>query len=221
MPPDLNTVPPSPRTGRGASSLNAMAPPPNPTSPPNAHHTSREPPNVGPEYLVDGSHNLTGPLRHPQPLTAADLHMELEKEQEAVVNRLTRELSLLRQQTASVASTTSSVSTGPVDSTDYGMNHLISGPYHPTPSRRHRSSSSLSTRSMNTAATTTSGNTGLSGSTVGTTGGVAAPRSQTRPHRNPFNPISALQLAPDRPTSHPVLLSPATKRLRISGLRWK
>ena len=26
-----------------------------------------------------------GPLRHPRPLTAADLHMQLEKEQEAVV----------------------------------------------------------------------------------------------------------------------------------------
>ncbi|KAL8765305.1 MAG: hypothetical protein Q9209_007580 [Squamulea sp. 1 TL-2023] len=49
----------------------------------------------------------------------------------------------------------------------------MSGPSHPTPSRRHRSSSSLSTRSMNTTATTTSGYTGLSGSTVGTTGGVA------------------------------------------------
>jgi hypothetical protein len=26
-----------------------------------------------------------GPLRHPRPLTAADLHLQLEKEQEAVV----------------------------------------------------------------------------------------------------------------------------------------
>jgi len=26
-----------------------------------------------------------GPIRHPRPLTAADLHMQLEKEQEAVV----------------------------------------------------------------------------------------------------------------------------------------
>ncbi|KAL8655124.1 MAG: hypothetical protein Q9210_001071 [Variospora velana] len=113
------------------------------------------------------------PLRHPRPLTAADLHMQLEKEQEAVVNRLTRELSLLRQQTASVASTTSSTSTGFADSTDNNANHLMSGASHPTPSRRHRSSSSLSTRSMNTTATTASGYTGLSGSTVGTTGGVA------------------------------------------------
>ncbi|KAL8715131.1 MAG: hypothetical protein Q9220_001088 [cf. Caloplaca sp. 1 TL-2023] len=89
------------------------------------------------------------------------------------VNRLTRELSLLRQQTASVVSTASSTSTGLADTTDHNSNHLMSGPSHPTPSRRHRSSSSLSTRSMNTAATTASGYTGLSGSTVGTTGGVA------------------------------------------------
>jgi hypothetical protein len=99
--------------------------------------------------------------------------MQLEKEQEAVVNRLTRELSLLRQQSASVASTTSSASTGLPDSTDQNANHLISGPSHPTPSRRHRSSSSLSARSVNTAATTGTGITGTSGSTVGTTAGVA------------------------------------------------
>ncbi|KAJ2903523.1 hypothetical protein MKZ38_009745 [Zalerion maritima] len=52
-----------------------------------------------------------GPLRHPRPMTAADLHHELEKEQEAVVNRLTRELSILRTAAnASVASNTSSTS---------------------------------------------------------------------------------------------------------------
>ncbi|KAL1888034.1 hypothetical protein Sste5346_009831 [Sporothrix stenoceras] len=51
-----------------------------------------------------------GPLRHPRPLTAAELHMQLEKEQEAVVNRLTRELTLLRAQNASVVSNASSTS---------------------------------------------------------------------------------------------------------------
>jgi hypothetical protein len=35
-----------------------------------------------------------GPLRHPRPLTAADLHLQLEKEQEAVV-RLAGSLKLL------------------------------------------------------------------------------------------------------------------------------
>ena len=29
-----------------------------------------------------------GPLRHPRPLTAADLHLQLEKEQEAVVSHV-------------------------------------------------------------------------------------------------------------------------------------
>ncbi|KAI1963319.1 hypothetical protein LOZ58_002152 [Ophidiomyces ophidiicola] len=59
-----------------------------------------------------------GPLRHPRPMTAADIHLELEKEQEAVVNRLTRELSLLRQQTVSVASTSSSASANIHEPTD-------------------------------------------------------------------------------------------------------
>ena len=49
----------------------------------------------------------------------------------------------------------------------------MSGASHPTPSRRHRSSSNLSARSANTAATTATGITGTSGSTVGTTAGVA------------------------------------------------
>lgn len=89
------------------------------------------------------------------------------------MNRLTRELSLLRQQSASVVSNTSSTSTGLADSTDYNANYLLSGASHPTPSRRHRSSSSLSTRSVNTNITSASGLTGISGSTVGTTGGVA------------------------------------------------
>ncbi|KAL2047687.1 hypothetical protein N7G274_000729 [Stereocaulon virgatum] len=178
MAPDLNSLPPSPYTPRRNTSSSRrashmMGPPPAPLSPHSTHSptlTSREPPTsmdntgvgVGP-----------GPLRHPRPLTAADLHMQLEKEQEAVVNRLTRELSLLRQQSASVASTTSSASTGLPDSTDQNANHLISGPSHPTPSLRHRSSSSLSTRSANTAATTGTGISGTSGSTVGTTAGVA------------------------------------------------
>ncbi len=89
------------------------------------------------------------------------------------MNRLTRELSLLRQQTHSVASTASSASAGLPDATDHNSNHLISGASHPTPSRRHRSSSNLSTRSATTAATTATGATGTSGSTVGTTAGIA------------------------------------------------
>ncbi|KAI4272166.1 MAG: hypothetical protein LQ337_005480 [Flavoplaca oasis] len=143
-----------------------------------------------------------GPVRHPQPLTAADLHMQLEKEQEAVVNRLTRELSALRQQTASVASTTSSTSTGIADSTDINANHLMSGPSHPTPSRRHRSSSSLSTRSMNTTATTASGYTGLSGSTVGTTAGIAGSTvSGIAPARDSYHPAHAQSMSRQNSTA--------------------
>ena len=49
----------------------------------------------------------------------------------------------------------------------------MAGAGHPTPSRRHRSSSNLSARSATTAATIATGITGTSGSTVGTTAGVA------------------------------------------------
>ncbi|KAL5365120.1 hypothetical protein BJX96DRAFT_179551 [Aspergillus floccosus] len=85
--------------------------------------------------------SASGPLRHPKPLTPSDLHSMLEQEQEAMVNRLSRELSLLRQQTASVASTTSSASTTPFnDSVEYLANPAV----HPATTRRHRSSSSLS-----------------------------------------------------------------------------
>ncbi|KAH7045801.1 hypothetical protein B0J12DRAFT_576913 [Macrophomina phaseolina] len=93
------------------------------------------------------------PMRHPRPLTAAELHHELELEQEAVVNRLTRELSALRAHSASVASSVSSTSTSAhppstflFEATDPSAVHAgaMTGPTHPTASRRHRSSSSVS-----------------------------------------------------------------------------
>ena len=77
-------------------------------------------------------------MRHPRPLTAAELHLELEKEQEAVVNRLTRELSALRAHSASVASTASSVTSG------IHVDQDMMGHTYPTSARRHRSSSSVS-----------------------------------------------------------------------------
>ncbi|KAJ5614169.1 hypothetical protein N7528_007823 [Penicillium herquei] len=97
--------------------------------------------------LGSGEHDVTSaaqaPLRHPKPLTPSDLHLVLEKEQEAMVNRLTRELSLLRQQTASVASTASSTSTlNDVSDGIHGSPSLSST--HSHSSRRQRSSSSLS-----------------------------------------------------------------------------
>ena len=124
--------------------------------------------------------------------------MQLEKEQEAVVNRLTRELSLLRQQSASAASTTSSTSAGLPDSGDHYLSHPMSRANHPTPPREHRSSSSLSTRSTTTAATTGTGITGASGSTVGTIAGIAAStisgiapaRDTNAPTFHPRDPLS-------------------------------
>jgi hypothetical protein len=69
------------------------------------------------------------------------------------VNRLTRELSLLRQQTASVASTTSSTTSELVS--DYS--NIV-----PTSARRHRSSSNLSTRSTRSINAATANATSVS-----------------------------------------------------------
>ncbi|KAJ5907497.1 hypothetical protein N7495_000179 [Penicillium taxi] len=108
---------------------------------------------------LDGSdHGITitaqGPLRHPKPLTPSDLHSALEKEQEAIVNRLTRELSLLRQQTASVASTTSSTSMN--ESADVNTYFSsLPGSTHSLTSRRQRSLSSLSAASVHQASSVT------------------------------------------------------------------
>lgn len=66
---------------------------------------------------------------------------------------LTRELSILRAaHNASVASNTSSTSTGLLDSSD-SANHLLSGPNHPYPSQRqhNRTASNTSTRSLSTS----------------------------------------------------------------------
>lgn len=41
-------------------------------------------------HRVSSSHEHDGPLRHPRPLTAAELYAECEKEQEAVVCTSTR-----------------------------------------------------------------------------------------------------------------------------------
>jgi hypothetical protein len=88
------------------------------------------------------------PMRHPRPMTPAEMHLELEKEQEAAVNRLTRELSALRAHSASVASTASIASSGAsgvhLDVTDAAHTGSQTGSTHPTSARRHRSSSSVS-----------------------------------------------------------------------------
>ncbi|WPG99263.1 Hypothetical protein R9X50_00207400 [Acrodontium crateriforme] len=162
MAPDINTLDAAtsavPRPQRTSSSSTTasrrtsqiMGPPSVPAS------ASRSP-------RPSNSETASVPLRHPRPLTAAELYLECEKEQEAVVNRLTRELTALRAQSASVASnasyssTSTSASLLPVDITDPNPTHQISGATHPTPSRRHRSSSSYSSRSIPTAATSLSG----------------------------------------------------------------
>ncbi|OAT11543.1 hypothetical protein BDBG_07008 [Blastomyces gilchristii SLH14081] len=153
MAPDLNSVPPSPRPRAPSRTLSLQPTTTNLTSAQPSPSASRRVSQVmGPPPVphIPTSPGLTagdnagvgigpGPIRHPRPLTVADLHLELEKEQEAVVNRLTRELTLLRQQTASVASTASSTSTNVNDSSD---------PHHQTPSHRNRSSSNISSRSV-------------------------------------------------------------------------
>lgn len=104
-----------------------------------------------------------GPTRHPHPLTAAELHQQVEKEQEAVVNRLTRELEILRQHNDASSASASDSGTEPSTSTipmiPDGRQHLLSGSGFSIPSqtsgreRRHtRSGSSASARSI--AATT-------------------------------------------------------------------
>ncbi|PYH89658.1 hypothetical protein BO71DRAFT_413186 [Aspergillus ellipticus CBS 707.79] len=135
------------------------------------------PGNVIPGFGEHGSvRSASGPLRHPKPLTPSDIHSMLEQEQEAMVNRLSRELSLLRQQTNSVASTTSSTSTTLNDSVDA----LHTSPYiinstHPTASRRHRSSSSLSSSYI----------PAVQGSRAGSVSGIAPAREAYLPTARP------------------------------------
>lgn len=140
---------------RRASQIYPMSPPPLPLASPggtipqsaqSGHHSGQSAfPPLSPSMTGSiSSVDSTGvPMRHPRPMTPAELHLELEKEQEAVVNRLTRELSALRAHSASVASTTS-------NATDSSAAHaeLLAGHMHPTSSRRHRSSSSVSRSGM-------------------------------------------------------------------------
>ncbi|KAK4183579.1 hypothetical protein QBC35DRAFT_526030 [Podospora australis] len=140
--PDLNSVPASPHhlaTSSRRASQQQVAPQPVPNSPTlNILPSNQEavlnhpispaamPPPVFPLSRT-GSATQTGdntgvgpgpgPVRHPRPMTAVDLHQELEKEQEAVVNRLTRELSILRahhnESVLSNASSTTSIDPTP------------------------------------------------------------------------------------------------------------
>ncbi|EDU51242.1 hypothetical protein Ptr902_11436 [Pyrenophora tritici-repentis] len=171
MAPDLNSVPASPRptptsnpsntqpasgslsrqtstsVSRRTSQIYPMSPPPLPLASPGGSGHAFPPlsPGASGGYVQTSADSTGVPMRHPRPMTAAEMHLELEKEQEAVVNRLTRELSALRAHSASVASTTSMSSAA-----DSSIAHAeaATGPMHPTSSRRHRSSSSVSRSGM-------------------------------------------------------------------------
>lgn len=97
MAPDLNSVPPSPRpqerssrsTSRPTSQLFSPTSPNILPSNQAAVNQVTQPMSVPTGTGVGGVVDTgPGPLRHPRPLTAADLHMQLEKEQEAVVCKL-------------------------------------------------------------------------------------------------------------------------------------
>ncbi|KAF7591784.1 hypothetical protein BBP40_001110 [Aspergillus hancockii] len=122
--------------------------------------------------------SASGPLRHPKPLTPSDIHSMLEQEQEAMVNRLSRELSVLRQQTASVASTTSSASTTLNDPLEALHTSSYPSSVYSTVSRRHRSSSSLSSSYI----------PAVQGSRAGSGAGITpsrdVPLSSSRPGRS-------------------------------------
>ncbi|KAJ5368503.1 uncharacterized protein N7496_008263 [Penicillium cataractarum] len=151
----------TPRPRAATTTIHSMGPP----SPITRHSRGWSQAHRSP-VLIQGSpplgmseHDITstaqGPLRHPKPITPSDLHLVLEKEQEAMVNRLTRELSLLRQQTASVASTASSTSTmnDPIDG--FHTSPSLGSSTHTHSSRRQRSSSSLSSHTAAQAASVT------------------------------------------------------------------
>jgi hypothetical protein len=130
MAPDLNSVPPSPRplaTSSSSSRITSvpasrrasqqMAPPPLPLSALNvlpSNQSAVNNPNVpmaspGLSGVMTTATPLgdntgvgagPGPLRHPRPLTAADLHLQLEKEQEAVVSSV---VTTVRNETDSIS----------------------------------------------------------------------------------------------------------------------
>jgi hypothetical protein len=77
---------------RRASQIYPMSPPPLPLASPggsipaSAQHSAHPFPPLSPNQGHVPSVDAAGvPMRHPRPLTAAELHLELEKEQEAVV----------------------------------------------------------------------------------------------------------------------------------------
>ncbi len=104
MAPDLNSLPPSPfrnhhpiSSSRRSSELRVPATA-SPTSASSQTQVSPFPDHLASTMSVSGAPIVDntgvgvgpGPLRHPRPLTAADLYMQMEKEQEAVVSYISR-----------------------------------------------------------------------------------------------------------------------------------
>ncbi|KAI0129673.1 hypothetical protein BJ170DRAFT_692342 [Xylariales sp. AK1849] len=155
--PTLNILPSNQQSYNQASAT-ALPSPPLPSAATAVHM----PPPPAPGQDNTGVGAGPGPIRHPRPLTAAELHQQLESEQESIVNRLTRDLTILRAaHNSSVASNASSASAS--TSADQAQSsfvdtHLLSGPGFPIPTtsadRRHnRTNSSTSARSFSQAAT--------------------------------------------------------------------
>jgi hypothetical protein len=103
MAPDLNSVPPSPRNAalsqqtsdsrrpsqppsRRASQIYPMNPPPLPlASPGGTIPTGTQQGHIPFPPLSPSMSEAGVPIRHPRPMTPAEMHSELEKEQEAIV----------------------------------------------------------------------------------------------------------------------------------------
>ncbi|KAK8034547.1 hypothetical protein PG993_009542 [Apiospora rasikravindrae] len=209
--PELNILPSNQQTYHQRTSSTSLPSPPLPASSSNpaALPMAMPPPPAPATARQDPAETGPGPIRHPRPLTAAELHQQLEQEQELLylfprmapanaipalpqVNRLTRDLTILRaQQNSSVVSNTSSTSaSASVDQppTSFVDTHLMSGPGFPLPTtssdRRHqRTSSSTSTRSLSHAAAAGSA-TGPLSAVHSTGGGASALEAARNPNRN-------------------------------------
>ncbi|KAJ9494289.1 hypothetical protein H2202_010213 [Exophiala xenobiotica] len=190
MAPDLNSISRSPHNGLNPQNSQS-------TIPPSSSHSAsrRTSTQMLPPPLPRTDSSLPSSPRAAQATMADNTGVGVgpEKEQESIVNRLTRELSALRAQTASVASTASSTSDHFFSSSDPYTATGTSTTIIPTTTRRHRSSSNLSTRSARSI------RDNLANTANTSVSGVAAPRDQssrpsmelTRPDMSRQNSMSA------------------------------
>ncbi|KAK8037997.1 hypothetical protein PG994_014764 [Apiospora phragmitis] len=145
--PELNILPSNQQTYHQRTSSTSLPSPRLPASSSNPSALSMAmPPPPAPVARQDPAETGPGPIRHPRPLTAAELHQQLEQEQE-----------LLNSSVVSNTSSTSASASVDQPQTSFFDTHLMSGPGFPLPTtssdRRHqRTSSSTSTRSLSHAA---------------------------------------------------------------------